>query len=431
MARKQNPFRSLSASSTSIRPRSNNNILPVELLGDIFLFVTASERAKVGINSTGDPLLQTLLHLSSVNSYWRDVAIGLPGLWTTIDISNDKRALPTALAILELHLERSCGSSLDIYITLLKRQSTEYQSTLWNLISPHLYRCRTLFINQALFELAEFTLINMQPLERLEVLHLHLPFSFNHSMSEKQKTALTRLASTAPSRSGAVPFGELRLTSLNPFWTLQWDIIRTLLTQIQTPVAVLHLCASDYGLIRGPSELTLPLLRTLVSGNWDFSNYLLLPNLKHLVSGGWSNASLHEIPRQCPTLERLTFTAVAVDYFRRHMPTTPIPTLKRIDLVNASIEIMAVALEYFASPPPFGRRNVFPNLETLWFYNCKLDSADRRNLLRAILSVLHARPTLYIVWDWFPLEWDIREVPVAYRERISEGLETFPKEWLI
>ncbi|KAF8319804.1 hypothetical protein DL93DRAFT_123831 [Clavulina sp. PMI_390] len=401
------------------------NTLPIEILGEIFHFVTACDRIddKVAANR----LIRTLFALSAVNSYWRAVSTRLPSLWTHIHISNPKPALAAALGVVNLHLERSSNLSLDVYFRLLKDQSSEYQNALWHSIRPHLPPCRTLFLGRLLVDLAELILPLGGPLHRLESCRLDSPYMEGRYASKERAISFARLAKIFPIPADTAALKELQIIGSDPFWTFKWNVLEDYLqgcSMLSTAVLSFQLGFDDE---RRSLPLTLPSLRTLASSKWDFEQYLFLPNLKHLISNAWWTAALHHTPARYPTLERLSLARANDFMFELLMPAKPMPSLKQFDLVRS--EAVEEFLGFIVSDT---NPTILPNIKTLRFYVCTPQPGRARETLEATVSVLQARPTLQIVWDLYPREWgDLSEVPEEYRARISEQPELFPREWLV
>ncbi|KAF8319806.1 hypothetical protein DL93DRAFT_123691 [Clavulina sp. PMI_390] len=391
--------------------------LPPEILNKIFYLVTAHNR--IDDKPAADRLVRTLLTLTSVNSYWRTLAIGLSSLWTTIYVSS---TYPSQGTILDLHLERSSNLPLDLYFRPPNGQSADYQIALWRSIYPHHTRCRTLVIGRLSHEMSEF----MFPINgfwtRLESLRIEAPDLGYVAESEDPRIMIARLERVFPILFEAPNLRELHLIS----HTLKWSVIeRQLRHYPKLSIVVLRFSPSAHD-TPPPQPLTLPSLHTLASANWDVSIYTLLPRLKHYIPSGWRTGNLGYVPACFPFLERLSLVRTYGYRLAMEMPVAPMISLSRIDLArSAAVEEM---LQYLTSNTGLA---IFPNLQTLQFYECMVRDERSKESLEALIPLLQSRPTLCIVWDHLPEKWDLGDVPKTYRNRLIESLDTFPKGWVI
>lgn len=79
--------------------------MPDELLGDVFLIIWASGDKKCAWK------------LATVNRKWRNVALSIPRLWSTIQLKTNTAICPAET--IRLWLERSGNVPLDVDITLV------------------------------------------------------------------------------------------------------------------------------------------------------------------------------------------------------------------------------------------------------------------------------------------------------------------------
>lgn len=121
------------------------NQLPIELLIEIFAAGFPHMRE-------GDPWPARFYHLrdiTSVCSFWREIAIGTPTLWTMIRFHQFQRLPEAGFQLwydrIETFLERSCEASLDISLMflILDEASAEYITRVMDVLSPHMHRART------------------------------------------------------------------------------------------------------------------------------------------------------------------------------------------------------------------------------------------------------------------------------------------------
>ncbi|KAF8319807.1 hypothetical protein DL93DRAFT_123561 [Clavulina sp. PMI_390] len=425
--------------SQGVMKTSQNNpkplpSLPAEILGEIFQLTTACER----INDTpaGDRIIRTLVAITSVNSYWRTVAISRKSLWTIIHISDPKSAMAitSALKILELFIERPSTASLDIYLALACG-SNDHSHILWRSLSSHLYRCRKLVINRLLSAFARLVLPLRQPLERLESFHLDAPFRESYSrlegVQEEPDMTLTQLETIFPVLSEAPNLQELRLIGHAPFWRFEWRAIESHLRGFpHLRVAILRFSVSDDEHDESsPQPFAIASLHTLASANWDHGKHLLLPDLRHFISITGGNSDLRDIPTQFSSLERLSLTRTQTYRLGGVMPITPMLSLIQLDLVcSAPVDELLV---YLSADTKRGQTAIFPSLQRLQFYDCRMFESRLSECLEATFSLLEARPTLHIVWDHYPAKWELTEAPESCRGRLFETSDRFPQGWMI
>ena len=81
------------------------------------------------------------LVLGKVSRYWRQVAYGAPTLWSKVDVS-----LRRDLGGLQVYLNRSKDSPIDLGITFTPTLSQRDASTLIGLLQPPYRRCRCIIL---------------------------------------------------------------------------------------------------------------------------------------------------------------------------------------------------------------------------------------------------------------------------------------------
>lgn len=114
--------------------------LPNEILCEIF-HIASSDSLHIEDTSSTFHIGTALSHVMSL---WRDIAIGLPSLWTDVRISRIYE-----VGVLENILNRSKGRQLDIQINLPHAATSGAVLPLWNLLGAVLLqmkRCRNLSI---------------------------------------------------------------------------------------------------------------------------------------------------------------------------------------------------------------------------------------------------------------------------------------------
>ncbi|KAK1226929.1 hypothetical protein PQX77_010100 [Marasmius sp. AFHP31] len=148
------------ASSTSCR-------VPVEIWSMIFTLVIGSTTSFVACNPHGvipgpDIAQSNAYNLTLVCSHWRQIVIGLPNLWTSIEVNlwNLEKDIRPGL---KLHLDRSKGRSLDLVADYRTKGSPDHTQdypgwtestsrTLYYLVRFLLPRCKGLWIYMDGFE---------------------------------------------------------------------------------------------------------------------------------------------------------------------------------------------------------------------------------------------------------------------------------------
>jgi len=153
--------------------------LPPELISYIF---------SIGSDEDSHASIAYLRAITSVCSFWRNVAISTPDLWSTITYnpSPDGRLWPSRrkkntvelkkhriCERLKIFLARSCAAPIDVDVTILLHNA-EWIQRIRDIIIPHLWRCYSFMIwyDNATVCTAFFPLPGH--LEQLKKLELHV-----------------------------------------------------------------------------------------------------------------------------------------------------------------------------------------------------------------------------------------------------------------
>ncbi|GBE84658.1 hypothetical protein SCP_0606370 [Sparassis crispa] len=159
----QRPISSISPSPTSEPPV---NRLPNEILGEIFVILRSLD-----YSNNISPVGMAWLRVTFVCQYWRGIALGMPSLWSSIDVTRD-------LEFCRLYLQRSQNTLIDIHyprdMLVRCRCSTHNVTGIIVMVLPHAHRIRTLELGTMdkshLLELFAALTIPMPHMEALELL---------------------------------------------------------------------------------------------------------------------------------------------------------------------------------------------------------------------------------------------------------------------
>ena len=109
--------------------------LPNEILAEILIAGKPSERSDI---------TRYLLNISAVCTLWRNIALPLPSLWTTITLAHSARG--TGVDYLEAMLSRSKDVALDMLLNFERvwHWKVDYARHIKRIVAPHLHRCWSL-----------------------------------------------------------------------------------------------------------------------------------------------------------------------------------------------------------------------------------------------------------------------------------------------
>jgi hypothetical protein len=243
-----------------------------------------------------DPNVAPLL-LAQVSRHWRAIALGMPQLWSSLELDiNDDDDSTSVIALAELWLERSRTSALSVNIAI-RGQTLTHSESLINTIVPHAHRIKELL--------------------------LHLDFGLYDALAplKGRFSSLRKLSVFAPTKAGVAPCDVFAITpqlrDLKLFrrstklvfpstQITHFRIFRPSIRQIHEfllrmpnlqELSVEVICPSKLGPIIVPPRHTASLLHSLtLHANGEYLDVLCssitLPCLRNVTVGGSSDNPL-------------------------------------------------------------------------------------------------------------------------------------------
>ncbi|KAF8307953.1 hypothetical protein DL93DRAFT_2100997 [Clavulina sp. PMI_390] len=290
--------------------------LPFELWSSIFL-ILHQETCRGASKPTS---LRTLLSVTAVSRYWREVALHTAQLWNSINIAIPPADIPftTLLELTRAHLERSRDALLDI--DFIAHYPLEQGLELWNLLLPHLYRCRSLQVQGLSREMATELLPLPGELPALRCMSITA-----EAISFRQPLPVTTpyifaLPNAAPS------LGYLNLTNVQVIH--HRDFLRTRRfhlnpgpTYSPDPIwSTVQCCYAKPSLPNSSQPVTTPLVVNMLPPHLDMGGWgqawvdssltlsTFAPKTNHLILFTSTSKNSPVLPHAYPSLERLTFT---------------------------------------------------------------------------------------------------------------------------
>jgi len=305
--------------------------LPPELISYIF-----------SIGRDDNASIAYLRTISSVCSFWRNIAISTPDLWSTITYNPSRDILlfprrkrdtieSNARRIcerLEIFLARSCAAPIYVNITILL-QNPKQTRRIRDIIIPHLWRCHsfTIWYDDPIVRTAFFPLPGR--LGRLKKLKLHLPRPDLGPTTMFTKDAAPPLRSltlgptSLPLSMDFVPANTLTHLHLP---VPEYNATIILFLRQCNMVETLELAVwPASGLLPGNFiPISMPSLRCLyVPGTLalEFQAFLFTPNVVELYLYGCADP-YPETPNLAPTMLRMetaTWYSLELEYLQHHM----------------------------------------------------------------------------------------------------------------
>ncbi|RDB19222.1 hypothetical protein Hypma_013555 [Hypsizygus marmoreus] len=227
------------------------NLLPLEILGDIFL------QALRSADSSERDSCSAPMNLSQVCRHWRWVALSMPTLWSSLSFSFHPRRLKTWKKLVHLWIERSGEAPLSLFLS-------HHHHVITQILAPCLPRLSYMSVYLSLDTIYEFLstpFTNAISLTAVDIVHHD---SVRETLDRTSKfvsslPALRRL--TWHSASSPTAFLGLSLPSLTQLTLhapVPFDLSCAFLSKCSSAVHI------ELHRIQGPSQLMAPVKRTIL-----------------------------------------------------------------------------------------------------------------------------------------------------------------------
>ncbi|KAF8312962.1 hypothetical protein DL93DRAFT_2228770 [Clavulina sp. PMI_390] len=394
------------------------NRLPVELFSSIFLKVCDGLFDPELMSSKGDAdsnLLTAAINLSSVTSFWRQVAVSTPQLWTAIVIPFGYRDFDTLSSMVKIRLERAGGAPLDLAIKIALSPPLNDFQHIWGLVVPHLSHCQHLTLTNIDSSFVPHLLPLPGTLNDLQWLNVQA--NLTETLGQTPVPTLFRLGQ----ESGAPSLARLEIRGINcppeafsKLSNLAMDfervtyprqsIVRQYLEGSPLLDTLIMLARSILQDVEGDilDPIPLPLLRRVAFGHWEWPDSIAAPAAQHVVLFENTVPRIASLtPTDFPTVEHISICSL-MRSSNETVPLLPIfPCVRRIDIVRCGAAYPILQLLMNTS----SEQDEFPALEELVI--CRSGRFDRagREVVPTLKALLGARPQLKVLCDTDSLEW--------------------------
>ncbi|KAJ7669952.1 hypothetical protein DFH06DRAFT_159388 [Mycena polygramma] len=272
--------------------------VPPEIVGEIF-----SWTLPLGRRVAGHPPGSAPWYLGRISGIWREIALGLPSLWSSITVFHTDGSPCedfSPLPMVQAQLMRSANAHLHVDFEWMVDE--EHASSFMEALLPHSNRWRSFRIcgdSNALLGL-------MQPAKG-RLAHLHTLEIDDDALEEDDDSVVLDIFSIAPNLR-QVLLTTATFSRFSPPLPIPWEQITQYrgIGTVQQLVPILRAASSlvdcavgfadDDQEIPDGTVVTLPHLRRLFTEQGDFLTYLTAPHLEHL--------SCDAVPPLLPFIQR-------------------------------------------------------------------------------------------------------------------------------